>query len=159
MFSGGNQPQRGFTAKPGVAVTTAHPRNNRTRPCKPQRGSTSPMPFFWVQVPEVVEPRWGSGQSRFPDLGCAATQRPQALLWNPFRVESHDFPRENPSRRGPIGTRLNYGVRKRRRHGLAAVPDDMCPRPLASAGIALSIAARAASAVLICSSASGRPSR
>ncbi len=39
-------PQRGFTTKPGVAVTTAHPRKHGTKPIEPQRGSTSQMRFL-----------------------------------------------------------------------------------------------------------------
>ena len=46
IFSMRTQPQRGFTTKPGVAVTTAHPRKNRTKSSEPQRGSTLPGQFF-----------------------------------------------------------------------------------------------------------------
>ena len=57
-------PQRGFTTKPGVAVATAHPRKNHTKSVEPQRGSSSPL-YVSVQPSKVVEPRWGSGRSRF----------------------------------------------------------------------------------------------
>ena len=50
-----DEPQRGFTTKPGVDVTTAHPRKNETKPRGPQRGSTSQL-LVWVQASGDVEP-------------------------------------------------------------------------------------------------------
>ncbi len=46
----GSQPQRGLTTKPGVAVTTAHPRRTPTKPNEPQRGSTSQMRVFRASI-------------------------------------------------------------------------------------------------------------
>ena len=89
----GTQPQRGFTTKPGVAVTTAHPRRTPTKRHEPQRGfhisSASPL----CRHCTLWNPDWGSVRSPFSNLGCAARRRPQALLSNPYRVESKDSSR------------------------------------------------------------------
>ena len=49
-------PQRGFTTKPGVAVTTAHPRKHGTKPIEPQRGSTSQMRFLGAGIKRCGTP-------------------------------------------------------------------------------------------------------
>ena len=89
----GTQPQRGFTTKPGVAVTTAHPRRTPTKPHDPQRGSTSTSASFSCEHRLLWNPVWGSVKSPFSYLGCAARRRPQAMLFNPYRVESQDSSR------------------------------------------------------------------
>ena len=44
------QPGTGYTTKPGVAVTTAHPRKAPTKTHEPQRGSTSQMQVLRASI-------------------------------------------------------------------------------------------------------------
>ena len=90
------QPQRGFTTKPGVAVTTAHPRKNRTKSSEPQRGSTLPGQFFRFSfsIGGCGTPLWfGVIPISLPGV------RRNAATPGFVRVEAHDFPQKNLSRR------------------------------------------------------------
>ncbi len=89
--SGRTEPQRGFTTKPGVAVTTAHPRKNDTNPGEPQRGSTLQLPI-WVQESGDVEPRWGSNQFQFKSMARLFTGIEASGFHLPTRAIGRFFP-------------------------------------------------------------------
>ena len=72
IFSVRTQPQRGFTTKPGVAVTKAHSRKNRTISCEPQRAT--PLSIYrsvfagFLEVPSP--PGKGEKVADRPDEGA-----------------------------------------------------------------------------------------
>ena len=110
IVSGHTEPQRGFTTKPGVAVTTAHPRKNTNKTLRTPTGFHIANAYLGSGIGGCGTPfgvrinsysyTWGAPQSGDPRLCCETRSGLNHTI----------FPANNPSRRCPMGFNGFYAV-------------------------------------------------